>query len=146
MTETEIKSMIDKDLYESILNAFTWEKVREQKNYYYTDKAGILREKRIMVRIRVVGEVAKEITGEDVGELYKMGCAVTKRNSLVHNGSELCLDKTTYFDKTDYEVEVEYEEKISADLLMKLTSLGVRFNEKCVGKFSRFLAEYKNQE
>ncbi len=26
---------------------------------------------------------------------------------------------------------------------MKLTSLGVRFNEKCVGKFSRFLAEYK---
>ena len=37
MTETEIKSMIDKDLYESILNAFTWEKVREQKNYYYTD-------------------------------------------------------------------------------------------------------------
>ena len=27
MTETEIKSMIDKDLYESILNAFTWEKV-----------------------------------------------------------------------------------------------------------------------
>ena len=44
MTETEIKSMIDKDLYESILNAFTWEKVREQTNYYYTDKAGILRE------------------------------------------------------------------------------------------------------
>ena len=59
MTETEIKSMIDKDLYESILNAFTWEKVREQTNYYYTDKAGILREKRIMVRIRVVGEMAK---------------------------------------------------------------------------------------
>lgn len=44
MTETEIKSMIDKDLYKSILNAFTWEKVREQTNYYYTDKAGILRE------------------------------------------------------------------------------------------------------
>ena len=47
MTETEIKSMIDKDLYESIVNAFTWEKVREQTNYYYTDKAGILREKRL---------------------------------------------------------------------------------------------------
>ena len=44
-------------------------------------------------------ELAKEITGEDVGRLYKMGCAVTIRNSLVHNGSELCLDKTTYFDK-----------------------------------------------
>ena len=35
-----------------------------------------------------------------------MGCAVTIRNSLVHNGSELCLDKTTYFDKTDYEVKL----------------------------------------
>ncbi len=32
MTETEIKSMIDKDLSESILNAFTGEKVREQNN------------------------------------------------------------------------------------------------------------------
>ena len=53
------------------------------------------------------------------------------------------LDKTTYFDKTDYEVEVEYEEKISADLLMKLTSLGVRFNEKCVGKFHAFLQSIK---
>ena len=41
-----------------------------------------------------------------MGELYKMGCAVTIRNSLVHNGSELCLDKTTYFDKTDYEVKL----------------------------------------
>lgn len=78
-----------------------------------------------------------------MGELYKMGCAVTIRNSIVHNGSELCLDKTTYFDKTDYEVEVEYEEKISADLLMKLTSLGVRFNENASESFHAFLQSIK---
>lgn len=31
MTETEIKSMIDKDLYESILNAFTWERSENRR-------------------------------------------------------------------------------------------------------------------
>jgi uncharacterized protein YjbK len=90
-------------------------------------------------------ETAKRITGTETGELYRMGSATTKRHSLKHNGSELCLDKTTYFGKTDYEVEVEYEEKMSADLLMKLTSLGVGFNKKSVGKFSRFLSEYEKQ-
>ena len=42
MTETEIKSMIDKDLYESILNAFYMGKGQRTDEYYYTDKAGIL--------------------------------------------------------------------------------------------------------
>ncbi len=85
---------------------------------------------------------AKKITGMDVGELSKMGSSVTLRSSITHNDSELCLDKTTYFGKTDYEVELEYNEKMSADLLMKLTSLGVTFNKKSVGKFSRFSEEY----
>lgn len=179
MTETELKSIIDEELYEKVEKNFEWESIKEQKNYYYTDEAGTLRSKHIMVRIREINgiakiqvkfhknsnsplqiceeneyeiddipdflseELTKKITGENVGRLYKMGCAVTKRNSLVHNGSELCLDKTTYFDKTDYEVEVEYEDKMSAELLMRLTSLGVKFNEKSVGKFSRFLKEYE---
>lgn len=90
-------------------------------------------------------ETAKRITGMEVGELYRMGSASTVRHSLKHNGSELCLDKTSYFDKVDYEVEVEYEDKMSADLLMKLTSLGIAFNKKSVGKFSRFLDEYVKQ-
>lgn len=90
-------------------------------------------------------ETAKRITGMDAGELYRMGSSATVRHSFKHNGSELCLDKTTYFDKTDYEVEVEYEEKMSADLLMQLGELGVAFNKKSVGKFSRFLAEYENR-
>ncbi len=87
-------------------------------------------------------KTAKRITGMDTGELYLMGSAVTLRHSFRHNGNELCLDKTVYFDKVDYEVEVEYEDKMSAELLMKLTSFGIAFNKKSVGKFSRFLAEY----
>lgn len=181
MTETEIKSIIDEETYHKAQKAFHWDSVKEQVNYYYTDREGKLREKRIMVRVRVVdgrakiqvkfhknnnsplqiceeneyeiegvpeiidARMAKKITGMEVGELFNMGSAATRRYSLKHNGSELCLDKTSYFDKVDYEIEVEYEEKMSADLLMKLTTLGVAFNKKCVGKFSRFLSEYEKQ-
>lgn len=182
MRETELKSIIDEETYTRVKRAFNWTSVKEQENYYYTDHNGVLRENRIMVRIRVIdgvskiqvklhknsgsplqiceeteydiegvpetlsAEAAKEITGMDVGELYKMGVAVTKRRTLKRDTSELCLDKTTYFDKTDYEVELEYEEKMSADILIKLMPLGVAFNKKCIGKFSRFLSEYEKQK
>ena len=182
MRETEIKSIIDEKTYEKAKNAFKWDRVREQENHYYTDRNGVVREHRVMVRVRVVegtaklqvklhknadsplqiceetefwieevpeiidAVTAKEITGMDVGELFRMGSAVTLRHSLTRNSSELCLDKTTYFDKTDYEVELEYTEKMSADLLMKLTSLGIIFNKSSVGKFSRFLGEYMKEE
>ncbi|MCH5209538.1 MAG: CYTH domain-containing protein [Oscillospiraceae bacterium] len=181
MRETEIKSIIDEKTYLKAEKAFKWDSIREQENHYYTDDNGVLRERRVMVRVRVVEgiskiqvklhknknsplqiceetefdidevpeiidkETAKKITGMDVGLLRRMGCSVTLRHSMEHNGSELCLDKTTYFGKTDYEVEVEYEEKMSADILMKLTSLGILFNKKCIGKFSRFLDEYLKQ-
>lgn len=181
MTETELKSIITKEIYERVKKAFIWDKVKEQTNHYYTDKSGILREKRIMVRVRVVdgkpklqvklhknsssplqiceeneyetdtvtefidSETTKKITGIDTDGLYRMGSAVTLRHSLKRSGSEICLDKTEYFDIVDYEVEMEYEDKMSAELLMKLTSLGVEFKESCVGKFSRFLAEYKKR-
>lgn len=179
MTETEIKSIIDEEIYRRVKKAFKWDSIKEQENNYYTDRNGILRKNRIMVRVRVVdetpkiqvklhknadsplqiceeneyeihgvpqtldGETARRVTGMEVGELFRMGSAVTVRHSLKRNGSELCLDRTKYFNKTDYEVEVEYEEKMSAELLMKLTSLGIAFNKKSIGKFSRFLAEYE---
>lgn len=179
MKETELKSIIDFDTYTRVKRAFNWKNVFEQENHYYTDCGGILRKNRVMVRVRVTGDVskiqvklhknsdsplqiceetefetdgvpetlsaetAKQITGMDVGELYRMGASVTKRRTLKRGDTELCLDKTTYFDKTDYEIELEYVEKMSADLLIKLMPLGVTFNKKSVGKFSRFLEEYK---
>lgn len=182
MTETEIKSLIDEEMYEKAKKAFDWDSVKEQANHYYTDKEGLLRGKHIMVRIRVVDDepkiqvklhknkesalqiceeneydienvpdvidasTARKITGESVGELYRMGKSVTLRHLKRHNGSELCLDKNEYFDKVDYEVEVEYREKMSAELLMKLMQLGISFDKKCVGKFSRFFKEYQKQK
>lgn len=181
MKETELKSIIDEETYTRVKRAFNWESVVEQENHYYTDANGILRENRVMVRIRAINgvskiqvklhknsgsplqiceeteyeidgipdtlsaETAKEITGMEVGKLFRMGCAVTKRRTLRRGTSELCLDKTTYFDKTDYEVELEYVDKMSADLLIKLMPLGVAFNKKSIGKFSRFLDEYNKR-
>ncbi len=182
MTETEIKSIIDEETYLRVKNAFKWDEIKEQENNYYTDHNGILRQNRIMVRVRVIdgvskiqvklhknnnsplqiceenefaidgipqmipAEKAKRITGVESGDLFYMGSAVTVRYSLKSNGSELCLDKTNYFDKTDYEVEVEYEEKMSAELLMRLTALGIAFNKESIGKFSRFLKEYDKRQ
>lgn len=178
MRETELKRVIDEETYERVKSSFEWDSTAEQVNNYYADKNGILRENRVMVRVRVIDGVskiqvkrhknensplqiceetefdtegvpdvidsaqAKRITGMEVGALFRMGAASTLRHTRKRGGSELCLDKTTYFDKTDYEVEVEYEDKMSADLLMRLMKLGIEFNQSCVGKFSRFLGEY----
>ncbi len=179
MTETEIKSIIDESLYNRVLAAFKWDGVKEQVNHYYTDENGLLRKKRIMVRVRTAdgtsiiqvklrrnadspiqicdessyeihgvpdtldAEMTKKITGIDAGPLRRIGSASTLRHSFHRGGSELCLDKTTYFGKTDYETEIEYTEKVCEEILMKLTRLGVSFKGGCVGKFSRFLAEYE---
>lgn len=182
MKETEIKSIISEATYNEVLRAFKWDAVTEQTNHYYTDENGLLSERHITFRIRVIDGIAKiqvkhhknkdsalqiceeteipidtvpeildsetasNAIGFDTGSLHRIGSAHTRRHTLKRNGSELCLDKTEYFDTVDYEVELEYEDKMSADLLMKLTSLGVAFNKSCIGKFSRFLAEYEKHK
>ena len=179
MKETELKSIIDEETYTRVKCVFDWEKVILQENHYYTDKDGLLRKKRVMVRVRTVGKKnvmqvklhknpgsplqiceeneysvdgvpesidakkAKEITGMDVGELLRLGSAVTERHILKRGTTELCLDKTTYFGKTDYEVELEYILNVDVELLQTLNSIGVAFDKKSVGKFSRFLREYE---
>ncbi len=179
MLETELKSIITKDLYEKIKNEFNWDSAAEQVNHYYSDKNNILQKNRIMARVRVKNGIskiqvklhknensplqiceetefdissppkiidadkAKKITGLDVGELHEIGVAKTFRHSLMWNSeTEICLDKTDYFDVTDYEIEVEYKGEADSVLLKRLNELGVNFKEKSVGKFSRFLSIY----
>ncbi len=93
--------------------------------------------------IKIPADTAKTVTGLDVGELVKMGGSKTLRSSLMWDkGTEICLDKTDYFDVTDYEIEIEYKEKVSQELLDKLSELGVVFKENSIGKFSRFLKKF----
>ncbi len=179
MLETELKSIITKEVYDRVRSAFDWDGESEQINYYYTDEQGILRENRVMVRIRaknngfklqvklhknagsplqiceeteydadgapikIPAGTARAVTGLDVGELVKMGGSKTLRSSLMWDGgTEICLDKTDYFDVTDYEVEIEYKDKVSPELTDKLSELGVVFKENSIGKFSRFLKKF----
>lgn len=180
MLETELKCIITKDIYERIKSEFDWDSTAEQINYYYTDKNGVLRNNRIMVRVRAKGgvfrlqvklhknsgsplqiceeteysidgapmtippETTLKATGLDAGELVKMGGSVTLRSSLMwDDDTEICLDKTDYFDITDYEIEIEYKREPKKELLDKLDALGVVFNTNSIGKFSRFINRFE---
>lgn len=83
---------------------------------------------------------AKRFTGIDTGRLLKSGILRTLRHSLMWNDTtEICLDKNTYLDRTDYEIEVEYTDGMPDGLVEELKALGVEFTESAVGKYTRFM-------
>ena len=89
-------------------------------------------------------DIAKKITGTDIDRLYKIGNLTTLRHSLMWNlETEICLDKSTYFDTTDYEIEVEYSGEMPQKIVEELSAFGVRFEEKQPGKYSRFIEKFK---
>lgn len=180
MLETELKCIITKDIYDKLKSEFNWDYTAEQINHYYTDEKGILRDNRVMVRVRVKNgasklqvklhknensplqiceetefeingapsripsETARRVTGFDVGELIKMGVSSTIRSSLMWDSeTEICLDKTDYFDATDYEIEIEYTGEPKKELLDKLAMSGVSFEKNSTGKFSRFIKKFE---
>lgn len=69
-----------------------------------------------------------------------LGSLTTLRHSFMYNNStEICLDKSTYLDRTDYEIEIEYTESVPSELMEKLKDAGVSFGEPAVGKCTRFM-------
>ena len=69
-----------------------------------------------------------------------LGSLTTKRNSLMYcDGVEICLDKSDYLGKTDYEIEVEYTGEIPDSLRAALAGAGVSFTDAAVGKMTRFM-------
>lgn len=84
---------------------------------------------------------AFEIIGAETGELRKIGALTTLRHSFMWDEyTEICLDKSTYFDCVDYEIEVEYQKEMPERLKGELTAFGVDFSAPVKGKYSRFLA------
>ena len=80
-----------------------------------------------------------ETSASLIGEL------TTLRHSLFFcDGVEICLDKSTYLDCTDYEIEIEYTKDIPDELLKKLSDCGIYFDKPTPGKFSRFINRLKN--
>ena len=90
----------------------------------------------------------EKYTGIKTGELKNIGCTVTLRHSKMWDDkTEICLDKTEYLGITDYEIEVEYTgEEIPEKLSEELNALGVEFNKKSSGKYSRFLKALEKQK
>lgn len=93
-------------------------------------------------------ENGEKYTGLVSPPLYRLGCTVTLRHSRMwDSATEICLDKTSYFDRTDYEIEVEYTgDEMPEKLLSELAGLGVEFKAQAIGKYSRFLQAYKEQD
>lgn len=88
----------------------------------------------------ISAEDAALYTGIKTGELSVVGSLDTLRHSLMWaDGVEICLDKSEYLDRTDYEIEIEYTGDEPSELMNELRSMGVEFREKAVGKYTRFI-------
>ena len=89
---------------------------------------------------KISAEDGERYTGVKTGELSCAGSLDTLRHSLMWcEGVEICLDKSEYLDRCDYEIEVEYTGEFPPKLMDELKQLGVEFKEKSVGKYTRFI-------
>ncbi len=95
-----------------------------------------------------------EISGAELGALAggefpdvkRLGALTTVRSVWEFGGGEIDLDKSSYFSKTDYELEIEFtNEQAARRVLDELRQkLGFADNgEVCMGKVRRFLEEYR---
>ncbi len=98
---------------------------------------------------RLAGEDLSALSGrEGLPDVKRLGSLKTTRNVHRFEGGEIDLDKSEYFGKTDYELEIEFtDERAARKLLTQITErLGVKpAGEVCVGKIRRFLEEYQKQ-
>ncbi len=185
MIETELKSIIDKDKYNTVMGMFNWDFAKEQINSYYISPDNILKKHGITFRVRTIDGVHKiqikkhtnknsalqisdeteydtdcipqsfsadaveKLTGINAPVLLIGSLKTLRHSCMFSDGVEICLDKSDYLDRTDYEIEIEYTKKIPQSLLNQLAEIGIKFNSASIGKFSRFmrrLSAIKNTE
>ncbi len=82
----------------------------------------------------------------DLPEARRLGALFTERRVKRLDGAEIDLDKSSYFSKTDYELEIEFtDESIARSLFDELKSYAgiVAEGDICIGKVRRFLLEYE---
>lgn len=92
------------------------------------------------------GELLNSLAKGEYPELKKLGSLKTTRSVWKFDGGEVDLDKSEYFGKTDYEVEIEFtNEQNARRVLNEITEfLDIKPNsEVCAGKIRRFLLAYE---
>ena len=89
------------------------------------------------------------IDSDDVQGAVRLGQLKTTRNVHRFEGGEIDLDKSEYFGKIDYEIEIEFTDENSARKVLDevKVKLGIEPNSLvCTGKIHRFIEEYKNSK
>lgn len=56
---------------------------------------------------------------------------------------KIALDKSFYFNNIDYEIEIEYVDELSIDIVDRLKMLDLHLDKDVNGKNKRFLSAYK---
>ena len=95
------------------------------------------------------GPALSAFSGVDgLPSVKRLGKLFTKRSVKLFNGAELDLDMSEYFDKRDYEVEIEFtDEEKARELLEKIRGIIGESSGQvvCKGKIHRFLDEFRER-
>lgn len=92
------------------------------------------------------GTELTELSGVECPDVKRLGELKTTRGVWKFDGGEVDLDRSEYFGKTDFELEIEFtDEQAARTVLNEISSrLGLTPNGGvCTGKVRRFLEEYK---
>lgn len=88
--------------------------------------------------------VIQRLCGEKIGNVYLSGYMITERlEGKWSDGIKICLDKNFYLKRIDYELEIEYEDKIDDKLLNILKENEIKICSAAKGKKTRYFDNLK---
>lgn len=164
--EKEYKMAISEEIYTKMLIDLNIEPFKQTNHYYYTyskEHAMRIREidNKFIFTLKVKGDGFKyeyefeikdnSLNDERIKELlnrfnidktFYLGYMDTYRATKDYNFGQLCLDKSMYLGKTDYELEFElfdYQNDDKSEFDELLSKYGLVFINNKTSKFKRFL-------
>lgn len=92
----------------------------------------------------ISGRELSELSGAEAPDVSLLGELSTARSVKLFDGAEIDLDKSEYFGRTDYELEVEYTSESAALGILEMIKSKAQLDMKApaTGKIRRFLSEY----
>ena len=172
--ERELKLLINKQVYDNIMNSYDFHKSIIQTNTYFDTANQDVKKQHGAVRIGTTEnkkiftlkikkdeythyEFEKEISTENINEiedpeilnwfnqyripknLHPTANFTTLRNVYEFENGELCLDKTTFKNHIDYEIEYEYASDHNGIQFFNsiLDQYGLKWQKNCPSKIAR---------
>ena len=134
--ERELKLLINKQVYDNIMNSYDFHKSIIQTNTYYDTANQDVKKQRGAVRIRTIQD-KKIFTLKIRKDEYTH--FTTLRNVYEFENGELCLDKTTFKNHIDYEIEYEYTSDHDGIQFFNsiLDQYGLKWQKNCPSKIAR---------